>query len=67
MRGNETDDRLSRMMMLGVDPKVIYRINKAMDNLDPWFIYTSISTYEEVRPWACLRCSRSSGFSAALL
>jgi hypothetical protein len=39
MRGNETHDRLSRMMMPGVDPKVIYRVNKAMDNPDPWSIY----------------------------
>jgi hypothetical protein len=39
MRGNETHDRLSRMMMPGVDSKVIYRVNRAMDNLDPWSIY----------------------------
>ena len=30
---NETHDRLSRIMMPGVDPKVIYRVNRAMDNL----------------------------------
>jgi hypothetical protein len=39
MRWNETYDRLSRMMMAGVDPKVIYRVNRAMDNPDPWAIY----------------------------
>jgi hypothetical protein len=38
-RWNETHDRLSRMMMPGVDPKVIYRVNRAMDNPDPWSIY----------------------------
>ena len=27
------------MMMPGVDPKVIYRVNRAMDNPDPWSIY----------------------------
>jgi hypothetical protein len=32
----ETHDRLSRIMMSGVDPKVIYRVNRAMDNPDPW-------------------------------
>jgi hypothetical protein len=26
-------------MMPGVDPKVIYRVNRAMDNPDPWSIY----------------------------
>jgi hypothetical protein len=36
---NETHDRLSRIMMPGVDPKVIYRVNRAMDNPDPWSIY----------------------------
>jgi hypothetical protein len=35
----ETHDRLSRIMMPGVDPKVIYRVNRAMDNPDPWSIY----------------------------
>ena len=39
MRGNEIHDRLSRMMMPGVDPKVIYRVNKAMENPDLWSIY----------------------------
>jgi hypothetical protein len=39
MRGDETHDRLSRTMMPGVDPKVIYRVNKAMDNPDRWSIY----------------------------
>jgi hypothetical protein len=40
MRWNEIHDRLSRMMVPGVDPKVIYRVNRAMDNnLDPWSIY----------------------------
>src|SRR5215218_633312 len=38
MRWNETHDRLSRIMMPGVDPKVIYRVNRAMDNPDPWSI-----------------------------
>jgi hypothetical protein len=33
MRWNETHDRLSRIMMPDVDPKVIYRVNCAMDNL----------------------------------
>ena len=32
MRWNETRDRLSRIMMPGVDSKVIYRVNRAMDN-----------------------------------
>ena len=39
MRWNEIHDRLSRMMVPGADPKVIYRVNKAMDNSDPWSIY----------------------------
>jgi|Tabmets5t2r1_1033131.scaffolds.fasta_scaffold05076_5 hypothetical protein len=39
IRWNETHDRLSRIMMPGADPKVIYRVNRAMDNPDPWSIY----------------------------
>jgi hypothetical protein len=39
MKENETYDRLSRMMMPGEDPKVIYRVNRAIDNPDPWSIY----------------------------
>jgi hypothetical protein len=39
MHWNETHDRLSRMMMPGVNPKVIYRVNRAMDNPGPWSIY----------------------------
>jgi hypothetical protein len=38
MNSNETHDRLSRIMMPGADPKVIYRVNRAMDNPDPWAI-----------------------------
>jgi hypothetical protein len=33
-----THDRLSAMMRPGADPKVIYRVNWAMDNPDPWSI-----------------------------
>jgi hypothetical protein len=33
-----THDRLSGMMRPGADPKVIYRLNRAMDNPDPWAI-----------------------------
>jgi hypothetical protein len=36
-----THDRLSGMMMPRVSPKVIYRVNRAMDNPDPWSIYLS--------------------------
>jgi hypothetical protein len=31
-----THDRLSSMMRPGADPNVIYRVNRAMDNPDPW-------------------------------
>jgi hypothetical protein len=34
----ETHDRLSGMMIPGADPKVIYGVNRAMDNPDPWSI-----------------------------
>jgi hypothetical protein len=33
-----THDRLSSMMRPGADPNVIYRVNRAMDNPDPWAI-----------------------------
>jgi hypothetical protein len=39
MRWNEIHDRLSHMMVPGADPKVIHRVNQAMDNLDLWSIY----------------------------
>jgi hypothetical protein len=31
-----THDRLSHMMRPSADPNVIYRVNRAMDNPDPW-------------------------------
>ena len=34
MNSNETHDRLSRIMMPGADPKVIYRVNRAMGHPD---------------------------------
>jgi hypothetical protein len=34
----QTHDRLSGMMRPGADPNVIYRVNWAMDNTDPWSI-----------------------------
>ena len=34
----ETHDRLSSMMRPGADPNMIYRVNRAMDNPDPWAI-----------------------------
>jgi uncharacterized ParB-like nuclease family protein len=33
-----THDRLSGMMRPYADPNVIYRVNRAMDNPDPWSI-----------------------------
>jgi hypothetical protein len=34
----ETHDRISSMMRPGADPNMIYRVNRAMDNPDPWAI-----------------------------
>jgi hypothetical protein len=34
MKWNETHDRISRIMMPGADPKVIYRVDRAMDHPD---------------------------------
>jgi hypothetical protein len=34
----ETHDRLSSMMRPGANPNMIYRVNRAMDNPDPWAI-----------------------------
>jgi hypothetical protein len=31
-----THDRMSALMRPGADPNVIYRVNRAMDNPDPW-------------------------------
>jgi hypothetical protein len=39
MHWNETHDRLSRIMMPNTDPKLIYLINRKMDNPDPWSVY----------------------------
>jgi hypothetical protein len=33
-----THDRMSGMMRPGADPNVIYRVNRALDNPDPWAI-----------------------------
>jgi hypothetical protein len=33
-----THDRMSAMMRPYADPNVIYRVNRAMDNPDPWSV-----------------------------
>jgi hypothetical protein len=33
-----THDRLTGMLRPGTDPSVIYRVNRALDNPDPWAI-----------------------------
>jgi hypothetical protein len=33
-----THDRMTGMMRPGADPNVIYRVNRALDNPDPWAI-----------------------------
>jgi hypothetical protein len=52
----ETHDRLSRIMMPGVDLKVIYRVNRSMDNPDPWSIYLNKYTWKNLGTVARLTC-----------